>query len=245
MASMAATTTQAGSMRSPLRVAAVLACLIAVLITTTALAATAREIGKTRGTPNPSCPTPSGDAPERRQCEVLGRVTAFQKRADGKKGLMRVPADGHIVGWAVDLSHPDKEERAFFEAELSGDPSARLAMLTKADGRKYRLRAQSPNVGLKGLYGDRQYFTLNNPLEVREGWIAALTTRSWVPNFAHALRAPQKDNVWKASRTRRRCSGRGNLLNRSRPHQDVGSTRSYACTYTDARILYWAYFVPA
>ena len=229
-------------------VAAAFACLTALLVAiaqvTPADAVKAKEIGKTKQAPSPSCPTPNQpDPPPRKQCEVLGEVTGFQKKGDDKKGLMRIPADGKIVGWAVDLAKPNKDEREFFLDKLSGKPTARLAMLTHAKKNKYRLRAQSANVQLNGLLGRRQYFTLRNPIDVKKGWITALTTGSWVPNFAHALKPPEDQNVWKASRTSERCSKRSDLLRRSRPHKDVGSTRAYGCTYRDGRLLYWAYFV--
>jgi hypothetical protein len=245
---MAARTTEAGSARRRFAVAAAFACLatslVAVGATSPADAVRAKEIGKTKKSPNPSCPTPNtSDPPAKKICKALGRVTGFQAKGDGRKGLMRIPENGRIVAWGVDLAKPNKEERAFFEAELNGDPRARLAMLTHADKKKYRLRAQSPEVNLDGLLGRRQYLTLRNPIAVKKGWIAALTTTSWVPNLAHDLAGGKKQNVWKGSRTRKRCTRRKDLLERSRPHKGVGSTRAYGCTYTD-RLLYWAYFVP-
>ncbi len=228
-------------------VAAAFACLIGILVAiaqaTPADGANAREIGKTRKAPGPSCPTPSGNPPARKQCQVIASVTSFQKKADGKQGLMRVPAHGHIVGWAVDLSRPSKgEKESFIDRYNFGEPSARISMLTRAnDKNKYRLRAQTPKVRLKGMYGQLQYLTLRNPIEVQEGWITGLTTDNWAPNFAHDLRAESKQNVWKASRTRKRCAGLNDLL-RSKPHKDPGSTRAYGCEYKDSRVLYWAYF---
>ncbi len=253
---MAATTTQAGSTRSraAIAAAAAFACLaggvVAIGGSEQADGAKAKEIGKTKKEPKPSCPTPSGnDFPPKKGCQVLGEVTGFQAHADGKKGLMKAPADGHIVGWAVDLSRPNKDEQKFFARKLgdrafNGEPSARLSLLTRSNNnkKKYRLRAQSPATKLGSLLGRRQYFTLNNPIPVKQGWISALTTQTWVPDFAHDLPG---DDLWKASRTAKRCDGEANLTKRSRPHQDPGSTRVYGCSYDDARILYWAYFVPS
>ena len=157
---------------------------------------------------------------------------------------MRIPSDGNIVGWAVDLAKPDKSERNFFERVLgnrafNGKPSARLAIVSNAKKRKYRLRDQSPVIKLNPLMGRRQYFTLNNPIEVKQGMVAALTTQTWVPSFAHDLR---NDDLWRASRDKGRCEGEKNLTDRSRPHLDPGSVKTYGCTYGDARIVYWAYF---
>jgi len=229
--------------------AALAACLIAVGAFTAPASGRAdnvKKIGKTAHTPRPSCPSPSGSFPPKKGCQALGEVTGFQKKADGKKNLMQVPAQGKIVGWSVDLAKPDKKERDFFERVLGenaadGAPTARIALLSKADGKKYRLRAQSPRMNLNGLLGEEQTFTLNNPITAQKKWIVALTTPTWVPNFAHDYGGSDR---WMASRTRKRCDGQKNLTEHSSPHTGVGSTRVYACTYNDARLLYWAYFVP-
>ena len=248
---MATRTTEAGATWPRAAAAAVFACLLAALAALGAAsssdAARANEIGKTANTPPPSCPTPKGnDFPARKGCQVLGEVTAFQVRADGKKGLMKVPANGHIVGWAVDLARPNKEERAFFKDVLgdrafNGKASARIAVVSHSEGKRFRLRAEGPVVKLNSLFGRRQYFTLNNPIPVNKGWIAALTTQTWIPNFAHDL--PGDGNTWRASRVQKRCEGFNNLTKRSKPHRDVGTNKIYGCVYRDARPLYWAYFV--
>src|SRR5688500_14702537 len=135
---MAATTTTAGLARGRLAAAGAFACLIAGAVALSsggdADAARAKEIGRTGDPPKPSCPTPSeNNFPARRGCQVLGEVTGIQLSANGKDGLMKVPADGHIVGWSVDLARPNPDERKFFEKVLgdrafNGAPSARLAM---------------------------------------------------------------------------------------------------------------------
>jgi len=249
---MAATTTTAGSTRSRLAAAIAFACLItgAVAIGASAPADAVKPkiLGHTKKTPKPSCPTPEQTPfPPRKGCQVFGEVTGFQIRANGKRGLMKAPADGKIVAWSVDLARPDPAERKFFSEVLgdrafNGAPTARLSILTRAKKRKFRLRAQSPTQNLKSLLDRRHYFTLNNPISVKKGWIAALTSQTWVPNFAHNLPG---DDLWRASREPGRCDAppQANLTERSRPHLGVGSTRTYGCSYNDARLLYWAYFV--
>jgi hypothetical protein len=247
---MAAGMRQAGSTRGRLAALGASGCLLAGAFGLwaggdDAGASRAKEIGKTRDWPKASCPTPNGDDyPARRGCQVMGEVTGFQISAEGKENLMRIPADGHLVGWSVDLARPSKDERQFFERVLgdrafNGAPSARLSVISKADGRQYRLRAQSPVARLNPLLGRRQYFTLNNPIEVQQGWTAALTSQTWVPAFAHDLR---NDDLWRASRESDRCEGTQNLTERSRPHLNPGSVKTYGCTYRDARLIYWAYF---
>lgn len=232
--------------------AAAFACLaagaVAIGAALPADAAKPKEIGKTKRTPGPSCPTPSNPPfPDRKGCQVLGEVTGFQVRADDKHGLMKAPADGSIVAWSVDLARPNKDERNFFEDVLGneafdGAPSARLALLTHSSEKKFRLRARSPVEKLTRLMGRRQYFTLNQPIEVEKGWISAITTETWVPNFAHDLHG---DDLWKASRTKSRCEGEANLTKHSHPHKGVGTIRRYGCGYEDARLIYWSYFRPS
>lgn len=246
--------TRAGSNQRRGAIAAAFAALAAGVIAIAGFTASAsgagggaKQLGKTAQTPRPSCPTPSGSFPPRKGCQALGEVTGFQKKADGKKNLFQIPSQGKIVAWSVDLARPDKKERDFFadvlgNEALGGAPSARLALLSEANGKKYRLRAQSPRMKLSSLLGERQYFTLNDPITVQKKWIVALTTPTWVPNFAHDFGGGDR---WQASRTKDRCDGEKNLQDRSKPHKGIGSTRVYACSYNDARLLYWAYFVPA
>jgi hypothetical protein len=177
----------------------------------------------------------------------MGEVTGFQKRAGGKSGLFKVPKDGQIVAWSLDLSHPDKSEQRYFREHsgdrgFNGDPTARLAILNHLKGAKFKLKASSPVVKLEKLLGRQQIFTLTDPIPVKKGWTVGITTKTWIPNFAHDL---GNNDLWQASRAHGRCSGRKNLEERSHPHGKVGTTRVYGCSYRAARLLYWAYFVPA
>jgi hypothetical protein len=226
--------------------AALCALAIAIGVAASADAVTPRVLGKTKSTPGPSCPTPRGDPPARKECQAMGEVTGFQKVANGKQGLFRVPKAGKIVAFSVDLAKPRKSERDFFRTELGdrccgGDPTVRLALLSHAAGKKFRLRAQSPRVKVGGDLNSRPIFTLNRPLKVEKGWIIGLTTKTWLPNFAHDLK--RSGNVWRASRRSNRCEGFNNLTKNSRPHTNKGTVRNYGCTYKRARLLYWAYFV--
>jgi hypothetical protein len=225
---------------------ALLAAAMVLIGATTAGALKAKQMGKTESTPNPSCPTPSGPHPPRQECQAFGEVTGFQVEADGKNGLFKVPSDGNIVAWSLDLARPSESEQQFFRTNLGnegfdGDPTARISLLKRAEGAKYRLKARSPIVRLQGSLGDPLHVTLNDPIAVREGWIVALTSPTWVPNFAHDISA---GNRWRASRNPERCSGFENLTELSRPHETIDTRRTYGCTYGNARLLYWAWFVP-
>lgn len=257
---MAALTCNPGRARSAARLlgaAAVLVALCAAALlagagANPASAARAKVLGKTKSTPRSYCPKPSDF------CESVGRVTGFQIRANGRKNPFVVRKPGHIVAWSLDLTaRPNKVERRFF-GKLYGDEaaSARISVLAKRKGTKYRLKHQSPVVQLAPHYGEKPIFTLGSRLRVAKGDIVALTQPTWMSAFAICNRRPQGDscaglarkgNAWRASRTRDRCDiGTGNKqerqnLRKSRPHTKLGSTRPYRCAYAGARLLYWAY----
>jgi hypothetical protein len=201
-------------------------------------AARAKLLGKTKGTPKPNCP--------KDPCEVVGSVTGFQTKANGEKGLFKIRRKGHIVAWSVDLSRPSEKQQEFFDDKFGDEkfgpsPTARLGIVERQNGDRYRLKDQAPAVKLNTELGDSPVITINDPLRVSKGDIAAITVPTWLSNFATDLDGKE---VWRASRSPKRCTGQGNLINRSRPHQNVGDTRKYGCRYSGARLIYWAYFVP-
>jgi hypothetical protein len=250
------------------RRAALVAGAAAVLALVVGLAATAgaenaRMLGKTKKNPRPNCP---GDA-----CEVYGQVTGFQRGVDRKKNMFRVPKNGRIVAWSVRLSKPTKEERDFF-GDLAGTEAfgkratAGISILGKRPKKRYRLVRKSPIVVMDNYLGETPIITLSDPLRVRQGQVVALTTVTWLPNFAADRdgRPISRDNIWIGSRTQkdfprpssggpRSCAVPPNVppqeqaeyfFDHSSPHRKVGSQRRYQCLYTNARLMYWAYFVP-
>jgi hypothetical protein len=229
-------------------IGALLGALIALAATTAppAVATKAKVIGKTASTPRPSCPAPKFPTPAQ-QCQAMGHVTGFQKSVDGQRGVFKVRQDGHLVAWRIGLSKPDEDERDFFgdnldSPEFGSRPTARLSVIKKTDKKTYKLLKQSPVVEVNPFLGESPIFTLTQPLKVKKGSVVALTTPTWASNFAHAHLS--KQNVWVGSRKPGRCDSKRDLLKRSKAHQEVGSERKYACAYTGARLLYWAYFVP-
>jgi hypothetical protein len=225
--------------RRAITFAALCVALVGVVAVSSAIGARqARVLGKTKHTPAPACP---------KDCEAVTSVTGFQRVANGEKSPFRVNRNGKLVAWAIDLSRPKKSQRNFFGRLFRGatfgkDPSARLAVIKHKQGRRYKLLRQSPAVNLSGFLGRKQIFTLDRPLNVRKGQIVAFTVPTWAPNFGTGV--SRKNNKWRASRSKRRCNtSRLSNAKRSRPHRKVGSVRRYACDYTSARLLYWAYFV--
>jgi hypothetical protein len=220
-------------------------------------AARAKTLGKTKKMPNPNCPTAkryrgqsAPDPPLRKSCQVLARVTGFQISGDGKKPLFKVPRDGAIVAWSIDLSRPVKEERKLFgrlagTERLGRDPYARLAILHARGKGRFKLMKTSPNVKLSPHLASKPVFTLNRPLRVKKGRIIGLTTPTWSPSLAAGRGRPSDE--WRASRKRDQCFNTPRnpnlVIETTKAHQKEGSTRRYGCRYDD-RLTYWAYFVP-
>jgi len=210
--------------------------------TSVAGATAARTLGKTTRTPPPSCPSENDNDP----CEAVGSVTGFQMMADGTRPLFKARQNSWIVAWALDLSDPDKEETSFFSDFYQSNsfgmiPTARVSVLKRKEGRDYKLKAQSPVVGLNSVLGTRQTYTLTDPLKMKKGDFLALTIPTWAPAFAVNLTGAT--NLWRSSRAEGECSGTAHIKD-GKPHQRVGSVREYGCDYKTARLLYWGYYVP-
>ncbi len=194
-------------------------------------------LGVTKDTPKPLCP---------KDCSVTGTVTGFGALADGQKGLYRIPQDGHIVAWSVDLSKPTEQQQADLGQKLEDkkygtDSVGRLAILKKTKkSAHYKLTKQTPVAQWQDDLGRKPIYTLKKPLKVHKGQIAALTMPTWAPLWTNQVSG--KANAWKASRKPDACSA-DEVLN-AKP-QRKGTTREYGCLLSHERILYWAYFVPS
>jgi hypothetical protein len=217
-------------------------------------ASRAKTLGKTKKTPQPNCPTAkrfrdNPNPPLGKSCQVLARVTGFQVKGDGRGALFQMPRRGKIVAWSVDLSKPTRKERRGLGEiagtdKLGGGAFAQLAVLRRlGSGNQYKLVKETPRVKLKPYLGMKPVFTLRRPLTVRRGSIIGITTPTWAPMLA-AGRGKASDK-WRASRNRGECTGtlrNPNLvIQTTRAHKKVGSTRRYGCRYDD-RLTYWAYY---
>jgi hypothetical protein len=196
------------------------------------------SIGKTEKKPDPSCPQDP--------CQAIGSVTGFQVSAGTDKGLTTAPEDGQLVAWALTLSKPKSSQQEFFgkfykEEDLGTAPTARIAVLRHKEGNQFKLKAQGPVEDLSDKLGEKPRFKLDEPIPISEGDVIALSVPTWIPNFAVDLSAR---NVWRASREQGKCEN-ANDIKHGNPQEKVGSTRTYACTYRGARILYTAFYVPA
>src|SRR5262245_16659274 len=109
-------------------------------------------LGKTKKTPEPSCPDKGG-----RGCSAVGHMTGFQVDAGGSQDVFEAPKAGKLVAWSIALSNPSGDEQKIFE-KLLGDndtkkPTARIAVLRHTKGSKYKLQGEGPLVELREYLG--------------------------------------------------------------------------------------------
>jgi len=200
-------------------------------------AKSAKVIGKTKKTPDPSCPSNN-------RCKIVVSVTAIQTVADGNAGIMKVPSNGHIVAWSVDVGKVDTEQQPDLTESLNedyGESKARLAVLKPKKKHKFKLTKQTPKVDLVPKLGGSPIIALGKPLKVKKGHRIGLTMPGWISNFDWGL--PTGDNQWIASRNSGKCGEKEAV--KAKPQQKKGSTREYGCRFKGERLLYWAWFVPS
>jgi hypothetical protein len=214
--------------------------LIPVMLAALAFAspASARivELGSVAASANPSCP---GDP-----CEAAVRVTGLQGRAaDGPKNPYYIRRDGYIVAFTVDLAAPTEEQVDFFNDNFGSPAQVGLAVLRKGKTRKtrlnYRLVNQSQLFEVENYFGSKPTFVLNRPLRVRKtNWIA-ITVPTWAPIFANNL---TRSDWWRASRPKNSCEAPRSL--RQFAMTELREVNTFGCTYSGARLLYTATYVP-
>jgi hypothetical protein len=245
--------------------AAVCAAVVAVGISAAPAVAgkhSLKTLGQTKTTPGPLCPQRPSEhhaqrhpgEPIKHACSVIGSVTGFGLKVGGHHHAFQAKESGRIVAWALSVANTNRyEEKAFGDLSffgtkaLGGAPTARLAILRKKDGPRFKLVRESEVVSLNAAQGHKQYFTLNKPLKIKKGLTVALTTQTWAPILASGSNVA-KNNSWLASRHKGKCVGNTPDQTRAlaiaaRPQTKVTSTRQYGCRYTD-RLLYWAYYNP-
>lgn len=253
------TRTALRSARSPLFAVAgavgLLCALVGLVLAATAPGKGADVLGNVGGKAPPSCPTPKSNSSstDPKFCQAIASVTGFQMVGHSKRAAMKVPRDGKLVAWSVDISEPTAgEQNSFISTFDFGQPTARIAVLKETQKSKFKLAKQSPKVGLTHELGTEPIFTLSNPLRVKKGAVIAISTANWMSNLAHDGELTSNGDKWRASRSRKKCGTDPNktpMQNQadilaSKPQKKVGTVRTYGCTYTASRLLYQAYYVP-
>lgn len=207
-------------------------------------AVAAKVLGKAEEATKPTCP--------KENCQATGKVSGYQFAVDGERRLFKVPTDGRLVAWSIELARPDKLSRDFFETNLArkgygGDPWARIGVLKRVDAEKpnsFKLVKQTPAVNLKNSLGKTPIFTLGKTLRIKKGQIIALSVPTWASNF---VAGDSASTQWRASRDSDKCDlspGHEDNRDATKPQMNVGSVREYGCRYDGERLLYKAYYVP-
>jgi len=207
-------------------------------------AVAAKELGRAQEKTKPTCP--------KENCQATGKVSGYQFSVDGERRLFKVPTDGRMVAWSIELANPDKLSQEFFETNLTrkgygGDPYARIGVLKRVDAKKpnsFKLVKQTPAVNLTNSLGRTPIFTLGKTLKLKKGQIVALSVPTWASNF---VAGDSSSTQWRASRDSDKCDlspGHDDNREATKPQMNVGSVREYGCRYTGERLLYKAYYVP-
>jgi hypothetical protein len=188
-------------------------------------------LGQTMENPPAACP--------QSPCEAVGSVTGFQVRAGTAENVFVAPYNGKVVAWSISLSRPKPSQQTFFNNFYGSPPQARLAVLRQVPDKsppRYELLRQSPTITLTPFLGSDVTFALDQPLNIRQGDIAALTIPTWAPAFAVGL---DDSSGWRASRKTGACTQTSDIKE-SNPQQKVGVNKQYGCFYKTARLLYTA-----
>jgi hypothetical protein len=151
------------------------------------------EIGRTDAAP--ACPASP--------CLAVSRTTGYQIKVGDERGAFTVPEDGKIVAWTIALGKPSPEQIEFFDRGLGGPASARLTVLRQGKTLFSRVVTQSPVVQLRPYFGQTVQFPLGRTLNVKKGYVIALTVPTWAPALTPLL---TDHSAWRASRPRGKCS---------------------------------------
>src|SRR6187455_74932 len=149
------------------------AALLAATLATTSTPASAKivEIGRTDVAP--ACPaTP---------CLAVSRTTGYQVKVADERNAFVVPEDGKIVAWSIALGKPTPEQISFFGKNYGGAATARLTVLRPGNTLYSRTVTQSPVQQLEPYFGQVVQFPLGRALNVKKGYVIALTVSTWAP----------------------------------------------------------------
>ncbi len=181
------------------------------------------EIGKTAQEPTPSCPG--------KPCLAVSRTTGYQVKVGSAKNLFVAPAAGKIVAWTISLGSPTKKQVAFFNETLGGPASAGITVLRPGEKLYGRVTGQSPIEPLAPYFGETVQFPLGRALNVRKGYVVALTVPTWAPALAVGF---GNDTSWRATRPAGACDETESQTAQTEP----GAITRFTCLYRTARLTY-------
>jgi hypothetical protein len=182
------------------------------------------EVGRTDATP--ACPASP--------CLAVSRTTGYQTKVVDDRNTFVVPRDGKIVAWTITLGNPDRRQIDFFESNY-GEASAQLTVLRRGERLYSRVITQSPLQQLAPYFGQAVQFPLGRALNVKRGYMIALTVPTWAPALS-----PQLDDgsFWRASRPKEGCEDTDSQTAQTQ----LKMLTQYRCLYR-ARLTYSATLV--
>ena len=205
-----------------------LTLLAAVALATLAAAPSAAkiiEIGSATAPGAPSCPS--------NPCQAVSRTTGYQAKVGAKRQVMPAPADGKIVAWTITLGKPGLRQIRYFNKNYGGASQAGISVLKAGDRLFGRVTGKSAIQNLQPWFGMTVQFPLGRALNVKKGYLIALTVPSWAPALALGM---GNDTSWRASRARDGCQEPGIQS----AQLDLRDLAQYRCLYRTARLTYSA-----
>jgi hypothetical protein len=203
----------------------VFAALAAALAAAAPASAKIVEVGRTDATP--TCPASP--------CLAVSRTTGYQIKVADQRGSFVVPEDGKIVAWSVGLGKPTTDQIKYFNENLGGAPAARLTVLRQGKTLFSRVVSQSPLQQLTPYLGQVVQFPLGRALNVKKGYVIALTVPTWAPALTQLL---TDQSSWRASRAKGKCDETGTQT----AQLALKTVAQYRCLYK-ARLSYSATLV--
>lgn len=203
------------------------ALLIAALAAIPVAPASARiiEVGKIAQDNVPSCPSTP--------CQAVSKTTGYQAKVGATRALFAAPADGKIVAWTITLGKPGPTQIKFFNDNYSGAARAGISVLKPGSKLFGRVTGQSPLQNLQPYFGQTVQFPLGRALNVKKGYVVALTVPSWAPALSLGM---GNDTSWRASRARGGCDDTDSQTAQLR----LAGLAQYFCLYRTARLTYSA-----
>lgn len=199
------------------------AAALAALVTAAPASARIIEVGAAAQEAKPTCPSSP--------CLAVSRTTGYQASVAGDRSAYVVPRDGKIVAWTIALGDPDRRQVEFFESNY-GEAQAQITVLRRGTRLYSRVVAQSPLKKLKPFFGHKVQFPLPRALNVKKGYVVALTVPTWAPALTALL---DDGSSWRASRPKAGCDD----TDRQTAQADVEDLTRYLCRYR-ARVTYSA-----
>ena len=203
------------------------ALLIAALAAIPVAPASARiiEVGKLAQDNAPSCPSTP--------CQAVSKTTGYQAKVGATRALFTVPADGKIVAWTITLGKPGPTQIKFFNENYGGAARAGISVLKPGSKLFGRVTGQSPLQNLQPYFGLTVQFPLGRALNVKKGYVVALTVPSWAPALSLGM---GNDTSWRASRARGGCDDTDSQT----AQLQLAGLAQYFCLYRTARLTYSA-----